>query len=297
MITTRSHQGIALAATSAGLCRPGEHCRGQRRIAEQRAGVRALARSQLQAGAQRVQPPAGYPQAAGAAPGRGLALRGGGQPRVRIGGALELPMLGDWTVGRPNSRKGSSASTRVPKGVDWNSSFAHSSSARAGLCWCCPRPERWSTDFAPLAVPICTRAASHLTGNLVLFLSRTTIDGLPGSLRLRAAKSDSVQPRRVSPSETMRLAFCSAVPTIHHMIDRARVLHSHGARHGASVSGPPPQVTHPKTSPLRLSPQTRRDQSTVFSGQRVTIKRVRDLLVSDEDLHFARFEGDRSRGK
>jgi integrase len=38
--------------------------------------------------------------------------------------------------------------------VDWNSSCAHGSSARAGLCWCCPRPERWSTDFAPLAVPI-----------------------------------------------------------------------------------------------------------------------------------------------
>jgi hypothetical protein len=28
-----------------------------------------------------------------------------------------------------------------------------------------------------------------------------------------------------------------AVPTIHHVIDRARIFHSHGARHGASVSG------------------------------------------------------------
>jgi hypothetical protein len=29
----------------------------------------------------------------------------------------------------------------------------------------------------------------------------------------------------------------AAVPTIHHVIDRARIFHSHGARHGASVSG------------------------------------------------------------
>jgi hypothetical protein len=28
-----------------------------------------------------------------------------------------------------------------------------------------------------------------------------------------------------------------ADPTIHHVIDRARIFHSHGARHGASVSG------------------------------------------------------------
>ena len=28
-----------------------------------------------------------------------------------------------------------------------------------------------------------------------------------------------------------------AVPTIHHVIARARIFHSHGARHGASVSG------------------------------------------------------------
>jgi hypothetical protein len=28
-----------------------------------------------------------------------------------------------------------------------------------------------------------------------------------------------------------------AAPTIHHMMDRARIFHSHGARHGASVSG------------------------------------------------------------
>jgi hypothetical protein len=28
-----------------------------------------------------------------------------------------------------------------------------------------------------------------------------------------------------------------AVPTINHVIDRARKLHFHGARHGASVSG------------------------------------------------------------
>jgi hypothetical protein len=38
--------------------------------------------------------------------------------------------------------------------VDCNSSCAHGSSACAGLCWCCPRPERWSTDLAPSAVPI-----------------------------------------------------------------------------------------------------------------------------------------------
>ena len=53
--------------------------------------------------------------------------------------------------------------------VDWNSSCADGSSARAGLCWCCPRPERWSTDLAHLAVPICTRAAIHLTGKVVSF--------------------------------------------------------------------------------------------------------------------------------
>jgi hypothetical protein len=28
-----------------------------------------------------------------------------------------------------------------------------------------------------------------------------------------------------------------AVPTMHHVNDRARIFHSHGARHGASVSG------------------------------------------------------------
>ena len=38
--------------------------------------------------------------------------------------------------------------------VDWNSSCAHGSSARAGWCWCCPPPQRWSTDLAPLAMPI-----------------------------------------------------------------------------------------------------------------------------------------------
>jgi hypothetical protein len=28
-----------------------------------------------------------------------------------------------------------------------------------------------------------------------------------------------------------------AVPTIHYMVDRARIFHSHAARHGASMSG------------------------------------------------------------
>jgi hypothetical protein len=78
--------------------------------------------------------------------------------------------------------------------IKWNSSCAHGSSARAGLCWCCPRLERWSTDLAPLAVPIYTHAAIHLTG-----------------------KDGNVLP---------------AVPTIHQLINRARIFHSHGARHG-----------------------------------------------------------------
>ena len=101
--------------------------------------------------------------------------------------------------------------TKRGQTVDWHSSCAHGSSARAGLCWCCPRPERWSTELAPLAGPICTRAAIHLTGKVVSFLSRTAMASLSRSLRLRAAKSDSVQPRREISSERMRLAFCSAV--------------------------------------------------------------------------------------
>ncbi len=103
------------------------------------------------------------------------------------------------------------AHTGKGSAVDWNSSCAQGSSARTSLCWCCPRPERWSTDLAPLAVPICTRAAIHLTGKVVSFLSRTAMTSLPGSLRRRTAKSDSGQPRRESSSERMRLAFCSAV--------------------------------------------------------------------------------------
>jgi|ERR1035441_7010476 hypothetical protein len=51
--------------------------------------------------------------------------------------------------------------------VDWNSSCALGCSARAGLCSCCPQPERWSTDLAPLAVPICTRAAFRRIGKVV----------------------------------------------------------------------------------------------------------------------------------
>src|ERR1017187_1362104 len=54
-----------------------------------------------------------------------------------------------------------------------------------------------------------------------------------------------------------------AVPTIHHVIDRARKLHSHGARHGAMRVGitAPGQAKktiekQPQTAPLR------RDQST-----------------------------------
>jgi hypothetical protein len=113
--------------------------------------------------------------------------------------------------------------------VDWNSSCAHGSSARAGLCWCCPRPERWSTDLAPLAGPICTRAAIQLTG-----------------------KDGNVLP---------------AVPTIHHVIDGARIFHSHGARHGAMRVG----ITAPgqAQNTIEKQPQTaslRRicwDQSTV----------------------------------
>jgi hypothetical protein len=53
--------------------------------------------------------------------------------------------------------------------------------------------------LSPFGRAICTRAAIHLTG-----------------------KDGNVLP---------------AVPTIHHVIDRARIFHSHGARHGASVSG------------------------------------------------------------
>ena len=91
----------------------------------------------------------------------------------------------------------------------------HGSSARAGLCWRGPRPERWSPDLAPLAVPSCTRAAIHLTGKVVSFLSRTAMATLPGSLRRRVAKSDSVQPRRESSSAMMRLALCSIKGSTH----------------------------------------------------------------------------------
>ena len=58
--------------------------------------------------------------------------------------------------------------------------------------------------MAPLAVPICTRAAIHLIGKVVSFLSRAAMATLPGSLRRRVAKSDSSQPRRKSSSERMR---------------------------------------------------------------------------------------------
>jgi hypothetical protein len=143
---------------------------------------------------------------------------------------------------RPRSKKGhkKKKGKRGKKGqtVDWNSSCAHGSSARAGFCWCCSRPERWSTDLAPLAVPTCTRAAIHLTG-----------------------KDGNVLP---------------AVPTIHHVIDRARIFHSHGARHGAMRVG----ITAPgqAQNTIEKEPQTASlsricwDQSTVdplnllFSG-------------------------------
>ena len=72
---------------------------------------------------------------------------------------------------------GSRAAAQAEKSqtVDWNSSCAYGSSARAGLCWCCPRPERWSADLAPLAAPICTRAAIHLIGRVVSLRSRAAM--------------------------------------------------------------------------------------------------------------------------
>ena len=82
--------------------------------------------------------------------------------------------------------------------VDWNSSCADGSSARAGLCWCCPRPERWSTDLAHLAVPICTRAAIHLTGKVVSFLSQTVM-AISSAMPCSPKKlSTRIQPGRCS---------------------------------------------------------------------------------------------------
>ena len=37
---------------------------------------------------------------------------------------------------------------QAEKTVDWHSSCAQGPSARAVLCWCSRRPERWSTDSA-----------------------------------------------------------------------------------------------------------------------------------------------------
>ena len=40
-----------------------------------------------------------------------------------------------------------------------------------------------------------------------------------------------------------------AVPTVHDMVDRARILHSHGARHVSQIATLPSLVKHPNTSP------------------------------------------------
>ena len=63
--------------------------------------------------------------------------------------------------------------------------------------------------MAPLAVPICTRAAIHLIGRVVSLRRRAALASLPGSLRQRMA--NSCQPWRASSSAMMRLALCSLV--------------------------------------------------------------------------------------
>ena len=58
--------------------------------------------------------------------------------------------------------------------------------------------------MAPLAVPICTRAAIPLIGRVVPLRSRAAMASLPASLRRQVAQSDSCQPRRASSSVMKR---------------------------------------------------------------------------------------------
>jgi hypothetical protein len=57
-------------------------------------------------------------------------------------------------VKAPPQRRHGGARRGKGQTADANSSWAHDSSAHAVLCLGCPQPKRWSTDLAPLAVPI-----------------------------------------------------------------------------------------------------------------------------------------------
>jgi hypothetical protein len=79
------------------------------------------------------------------------------------------------------SRKGGSWNLLSVKTGDWSSIWAQGSRALAVLRWSWLWARGWSTDLAPLAVPICTRAAIHLSGRVVSLRSRAVLAGLPGS--------------------------------------------------------------------------------------------------------------------
>jgi hypothetical protein len=91
-----------------------------------------------------------------------------------------------------------SCDLRKGQTVDWNSICAHGSSAHGGLCGSCPRLDRRSTALAPLAVPICTRAAIRLTGKVVSFLSQTVM-AISSAMPCSPKKlSTPIQPGRCS---------------------------------------------------------------------------------------------------